>query len=432
MFAISVVIITILTMILSLLLFPKVHFKHFYFDTYWVIIVIGALILLVTNNVDINALWAGLINSDAMNPLKLVILFIMMTFFSLLLDELGFFAYMAYVILKRVKDSQRHLFLSLYILVSLLTIITSNDVIILTFTPLVIYFAKGAKINPLPYLFGILTAANTWSLTLIIGNPTNMYLALNENIVFYEYFKVMVIPAFVAGISGLGVLLIMFWQDLKKPLFNEVEVHDLKEKPLVVIAVSFMVITLILLALANFLNFELYLIVLIMAVILSIVTFIYYLLKKKPITILVRSYERAPWAFIPLVLGMYVLVIALKEHGGIEFLSNILNNGDPVVNYGVGSFIFSNLMNNQPMSMLFSEMLITVSDANRLKAMYASVIGSNLGVLFTPLGALAGLMWMDILKQNGVSLSFGKYIKNAALIGLITLFCTLFTFFLIL
>ena len=44
--------------------------------------------------------------------------------------------------------------------------------------------------------------------------------------------------------------------------------------------------------------------------------------------------------------------------------------------------------------------------------MYASVIGSNLGVLLTPLGALAGLMWMNILKNAEVELNFFSYIKH--------------------
>jgi arsenical pump membrane protein len=53
--------------------------------------------------------------------------------------------------------------------------------------------------------------------------------------------------------------------------------------------------------------------------------------------------------------------------------------------------------------------------------MYASVIGSNLGVLLTPLGALAGLMWMNILKNAEVELNFFSYIKHIFLVGIITM-----------
>ncbi|NLG31267.1 MAG: hypothetical protein GX546_01715, partial [Acholeplasmataceae bacterium] len=130
-----IVLATLILMICSLLFFPKIKIKKWSTDTYWVIVFLGALLIILTFTLDLKLLWEGLINNNAMNPIKLVILFIMMTFFSLLLDELGFFKWLAYLLLKRIKNSQVILFVSLYFLVGLLTIVTSNDVIILTFTP---------------------------------------------------------------------------------------------------------------------------------------------------------------------------------------------------------------------------------------------------------------------------------------------------------
>jgi len=82
-------------------------------------------------------------------------------------------------------------------------------------------------------------------------------------------------------------------------------------------------------------------------------------------------------------------------------------------------------MNNQPASMLFSEVLKNASEAIRLKAMYGSVIGSNLGVLFTPLGALAGLMWMNMLKGSKIKLHFFAYVKYIFLVGIVTMLVSL-------
>ena len=69
-----------------------------------------------------------------------------------------------------------------FFLISVLIIFTSHDIIILTFTPFLCYFCKRCKISPLPYLIRKFVAANTWSSLLIIGNPTNIYLASYENI----------------------------------------------------------------------------------------------------------------------------------------------------------------------------------------------------------------------------------------------------------
>ena len=56
------------------------------------------------------------------------------------------------------------------------------------------------------------------------------------------------------------------------------------------------------------------------------------------------------------------------------------------------------------MSVLFSALV-----GGDMAAVYASVIGSNLGAFLTPVGALAGIMWTGLLKNHGVKLSFAKF-----------------------
>ena len=141
-----------------------------------------------------------------------------MTALSVFLDEMGFFKYLATLATKKAKANQFSLFLTLYLLVSVLTVFTSNDIVILTFTPFICYFAKNTKINPVPYLVAEFAAANTWSMMLIIGNPTNVYIASAAGIDFISYLAVMALPTVVAGLCSLGVLYLLFRKSLKKPL----------------------------------------------------------------------------------------------------------------------------------------------------------------------------------------------------------------------
>jgi Na+/H+ antiporter NhaD/arsenite permease-like protein len=78
---------------------------------------------------------------------------------------------------------------------------------------------------------------------LIVGNPTNMYLALNANVSFFEYFKVMYLPAIGAGVSGLFVLMLLFYKDLKIPYLGSDNKYELKDKPLTIITLVMMTIT---------------------------------------------------------------------------------------------------------------------------------------------------------------------------------------------
>lgn len=156
---------------------------------YWVIPLVIAVILLLAKGVDASAVWAQFTSKDAMNPLKILVLFLSMTGLSVYLDEIGFFRWLANATLKKAGASQKKLFFLLYIVTSVLTVFTSNDVIILTFTPFICYFAKNCEIDPVPYIVTEFVAANTWSMLFIIGNPTNIYLATTYGVGFAEYLK---------------------------------------------------------------------------------------------------------------------------------------------------------------------------------------------------------------------------------------------------
>jgi arsenical pump membrane protein len=127
---------------------------------------------------------------------------------------------------------------------------------------------------------------------------------------------------------------------------------------------------------------------------------------------------------------MFVIVLALKDCGFTEKIKELLISGKKSdgVTVGLVSALASNLLNNIPMSVLFETI---VSGTSRL-SIYGAVVGSNIGAFITPVGALAGIMWMTILKRFNVNLSFAKFIRYgviismpalaAALLGLVIVF----------
>ena len=52
---------------------------------------------------------------------------------------------------------------------TILTILTSNDVVILTLTPVIYHFAKATQSDPAPLLFLEFFTANIFSMALLIG-----------------------------------------------------------------------------------------------------------------------------------------------------------------------------------------------------------------------------------------------------------------------
>ena len=204
--------VTAIAMILSVLFKPYLSFGKIKVGLYVIICFLGAIAELLFGGLSAGEAIKGITANSAVNPLKILALFLSMTLISVYLGDSGFFHLVAEKVFSSVKGKRAtlRLFIILYAVVSLLTVFTSNDIVILTFTPIICIFCKKTGFNPLPFLIGEFVAANTWSITLIVGNPTNIYLAQSAGVSFYEYFKIMVLPAAAAGISALAVLLIIF------------------------------------------------------------------------------------------------------------------------------------------------------------------------------------------------------------------------------
>ena len=418
---------TFLVMIMGVLFFPVIKIGKIKFASYWFISLIGAILIVLISKIDARVIIDSLTKNSQINPIKILTLFISMAVISIFLDELGFFKYLASVTLKKAKGSQLKLFLYLYIIVSILTVFTSNDIIILSFTPFICYFCKNAKINPLPYLTLEFVAANTWSMALIIGNPTNIYLASSYSVDFISYFKVMFVPTIISGAFAFILLFLVYKKSLKESVNVCSEVVEIKDKPNLIIGLICLGLTTLFLAISSYINVEMWLVSFVMALALFVIVIILSIIRKvKPIE-LKSTLKRAPYELIPFMLSMFVIIIVLNEVKLTNLLASLIGDNFATFKYGVLSFLASNVINNIPMSALFSSLVSTLGENVLYQGLYASIIGSNLGALFTPIGALAGIMYSSILNKNGIKYCYLSFLKMGVLIALPTLVVALFS-----
>ena len=113
----------------------------------------GVLLLFLKFQVHPSTFFVGIIGSDTIKPYSILILFMSLVYICISIDKTGVFSFVALHAVKKSKSSSKRLFIYFFFLSSLLTTFTSNDIVILTLTPIILYFAKYTKTNPIPYLF---------------------------------------------------------------------------------------------------------------------------------------------------------------------------------------------------------------------------------------------------------------------------------------
>lgn len=414
-----------LLIIVSILVFPKVRIFNKNIDTYWLIALFFAILLVILGQINFKEIFNILTSKDSINPIKIILLFLSMTLLSIYLDKVGLFRYLANVTVHKFNKSQYGLFIALYFLISILTVFTSNDVIILTFTPFICYFCKHADINPIPYLIAEFFAANTLSVSLIIGNPTNIYIASIMNITFMEYFSFMFIIGIILCIALFFILLFVFRNKLKEPMTITDDEVKIESKPMLIVGIIHLSFATVFMAIANYVNIELYLISLCSAISLSIISTFYHLFKKEKDVLLKDTYKNLPYAFIPFLTSMVVIIGTLKNSGIMNDIASILAKYDSVLLYNLSSFFLGNVMNNIPMSIFYSELLSINSSIITTKHIYSTIVSSNLCALFTPLGSLAGMMFLGLLKNQNIDFKFKNFLKYSY-VSIILLFIAYF------
>lgn len=424
--SVSLIIFVLTCLTLLVLVFCKssVTIRGHRISIFWIAPLAGAIAMVVSGQISLAEVAEGLTSAGEVNPLKILILFFSMTMMSVYLDELGFFRLLAVKVMKRAGGDQRTLFFLLYALVSVLTVFTSNDIIVLTFTPFICHFAVGARIDPVPYLVSEFVAANTWSMALVIGNPTNIYLMSDAGVSFGAYTLRMLLPTVLAGLVSCGVLYLLFRRRLATPLSAREESLPRIDRPTEIIGLCHLGGCILLLSVSSFLDLPMWLITCCFFGSLVLFTMGVSFFRRRAPYLIARCFVRAPWDLAPFVLSMFVLVLALEKHGVTSALGDILSTPQStlgqVLSFGGSSFIAANLVNNIPMSVLYRSVIVGLPGGvtANAAALYAAVIGSNLGAFFTPMGALAGIMWTGQLRDHGVPFTFASFVKYGAAVAL--------------
>ncbi|SFM40326.1 arsenite efflux membrane protein ArsB (TC 3.A.4.1.1 TC 2.A.45.1.1) [Paenibacillus sp. 1_12] len=401
---------------------------------------IGAIFVLLSGSVTLSDL--GKITETIGGAAVTIMATIVM---AIVLESFGFFNWSAEKLLERARGSGIRLFWYTNLFCFLMTLFVNNDGSILITTPILLMLLHKLGLknhHKIPYLLSGALIATASSAPIGVSNIVNLIALKIVHMDLYMHTAMMFVPASLGLVLLTLLLFISFYRVLPRKLStinaeSLNQTHPLKEisSPIpkenqtkfmrnILIFVFSVRVSLFV---ASFIHFP----VPLMAVIGSafLLGWRWYYLRITPADMITKT----PWYILIFAFSMYVIIYGLHNIGLTQMLIHLMQpliSGNLLhasVMMGILLSILSNLFNNHPALMVGTLTLTNMGlDPLTLKISYlASVIGSDIGSLLLPIGTLATLMWMHIIKKGKVKLSWVQYLKVTSTVIPITVIFTL-------
>lgn len=129
--------------------------------------------------------------------------------------------------------------------------------------------------------------------------------------------------------------------------------------------------------------------------------------------------------------GVFLVVGALRTVGVVDRLADCYQSYDGGYRIGVVgtvSALGSALVDNHPMSLLN---MMAIGGQGDTRPLLAALVGGDIGPRLLPIGSLAGLLWMDLLRRQGIEIGIGKFVRLGTLVLIPTLTASLLVLWLL-
>lgn len=384
---------------------------------------VGALLVILFGLLSATAL-QGIFTTTWDAVATLIALFLL----SEALDSNKFFTWAALHLARFARGSGWRLYILILLLTLGVTALLANDGAILMLTP--IFAQLLLRIYPkeshrLPFLFAAGFFADAMSAIFVPSNLTNIIIADANRLSFIEVAAWMALPTLAAFLTGVLVFALRWRTELN---FSEYDVQELERptdvlKDHVVFFCGWIALATLVVGYIIGGRFHWPISLVAAPVALAMVALTQIRQTRSASQILLS----APWSILIYALGMFVVITAAFNTQALIFLTTplkgfIVQKAGLFQVLGTGGLLalLSAAVNNLPAT-LIGVLVLRAVKAPSLLAIYAIILGVDIGPKLTPFGSLATLLWLSILQRNGISISWGKYLRENWWVTLIVL-----------
>jgi len=351
---------------------------------------------------------------------------------SQILEQAGFFKWLALHVVHWGCGKGRLLFLLVVLFGALITVFLSNFTTALFWSAVVmeILLALGFSSKAtLAFVFATSWIADTASLPLPISNLVNLISVDYFHISWLRYTMVMVPVSFAAIATSLAVLWFYFDQDIPR-IYN----RSLLPPPAsairdpLVCQWSFIILGLLVIGcfLAEPLGVPISLITALGVLVMLALVGRGFPKRTTPLISLNQICRKAPWQLILLILAMPFIAIGWRylgvSHLSRQWLEIFSGWGLTIAAAGMGflATLLSGVLNNIPAILINAQAIPEVTgidSAVQELLVYANVIGCSIGAKVTPLGSLSTLLCFQVLRRQGFHLRWYQYFQFAVVLS---------------
>lgn len=324
--------------------------------------------------------------------------------------KLGVLDSMAEVVFRDAASSKR-LFARVFLFSAITAAVLNNDSAILLVTPLVVDAAK--KRHPtlvVPLAFAVFLSAGV--APFIVSNPMNMVVATYSGIGFNEYARHMIVPALGCAVVTFFVTRFAFRKELATPIDPSLATAgEVTSTPLtstqrtVLMALAAVVLSY---PVVSWFGGPVWIVATVGAALLLAIAAG---AKVSPKSVVKDEVHYDTLVFL---VASLVLSIGLRNVGIVDHLTRMYE-GASNARIGLVSALGSAVLNNHPMSHLNMFALSELHGATNHEGVFAALIGGDLGPRLFPMGSLAGLLWIEMLRRAGVETSVRRFLIVGAI-----------------